>query len=200
MALPIGARRLTAALRGVESPLIVPALRADIIDYGPPGPHLTGPWAKTKSFVPRLLGFGGPDDDGLDLGRGGCPALEGDAMVLTPNVGAGLTVIATHATPIARPFLVTHMQYWCDVTVPAGGNVQLAVKIADDDDTTGGLATSGVNLSGVRPDQMAEPFNQTQTEYPNRVFAGGRKFIKSIWINNTGVAHDTYLSVSWRYL
>jgi hypothetical protein len=142
--------------------------------------------------------------DGSGAGGVGCLD-EGDTCISSPSLNAGASrVIPTNR--IARPFVITHFQYWSEQTTPTQVlQIALVIKISDDNDTSGGLDTSGINIMQMGANIAAggnilEPFNVVQTHYPNAIITDRGKLIKFAWRNNSGGALKCYAIVSIKFI
>lgn len=159
------------------------SVRDDLPDYGPPGPHFGGPWAKTKAFSPARAGIG--DDDGPGGPEASpCDRRGGFAAVAQPAIAAGNTTVTT-ARGGYGPAIIRQLEYWCEAAVPTAA-VQLCVKVAEDVDTTGGLNTSGTRIRDAVGAFDVNPMTQKITVYPNFIvsFAGLWNF-KVICVNGS---------------
>jgi len=185
---------LTAArgLSGIGG--IIEPLRWDLPDYGPPGNHFGGPWAKTKAFNPGVGTFGDADSPGGPEASP-CDRRGSFAAVAQPAIGAGVTNVTT-AKGGYGPAIVRQVEYWCEVAVPVAA-VQLAMKVAEDVDVTGGLNTSGTRIRDAVGAFDVNPMTQKITVYPNFLvtFAGSWNF-KVIAVNGSAgvLTFETWVS------
>ncbi len=180
--------------------------RLDLPDYGPPGSHLTGPWAKTGKFKVEEL-----DDAGRPRGGSGgstiltpedeldCATLDGGALQFTSQLGAGASDVRVRG-PLPRPFRITHVNLWSQAALPSAANVQAHILIADDQDRTNGLSTSGAIMQVGAFTEPLEPFNVKQDYYPNYLVGERNKTIKIAAVNNSAGALETYIIVSFQFL
>lgn len=175
--------QLSEPRRIVEPPFIDTSIRADLGDYGPPGWHLHGPVALKGRRKASSLGIpgatDGPGAGDLDAQCGLPP--RGDGMHVTQSVAASTTTVIASG-PFPLPFVITHVYARDDQTTL--GDHRILLKVAGDDDTTGGLNTAGTAIG--RPVGGSSRFN-TGTQpiwfYPNfRVVESGQ-FIKTIFEN-----------------
>ena len=175
--------------------VLMQGLRQDLPDYGPPGPHLGGPWAKTKSYTGSLPTVG-EDGPGGVLPGAGCDTPRGNYCIVSGlALGAGTTTVSTTKGGTG-PAIIRQIEYWCDLATPLT-TVQVMVKVSDDTDTTGGVLTTGVRVRDVGQQFDCNPMTQKITVYPNFVVPfSGNWFMKAIQINGDAAAHNyvTWLS------
>ena len=170
--------------------------RLDIDDYGPPGPHLGGPWAKTKAFIPPGFESLAPEGSAA-AGVDGCSELGGQTITFSPQVAAVTTAVESSIL-FPRPFIITNVQALSSNA--QGAAVALAFLVAEDINTTGGFATSGTfwdNGRGTRT--IIAPSVVVQTAYPNIVVPFPNRSIKVVEDNQSGAAveFDVIVSIKW---
>lgn len=179
--------------------LILPRIREDITDYGPPGHHLHDPLALTGRGKAAALGIAGAvgltDADGGMLSN--CP-IGGTVIGANGSVAANTTsVIASKKIPY--PFLIAQIVVLSDSGI--GTSKRLELRIADDDDQSGGESTTGTNpfiysfdVSMMSMDTVARNF------YPNYRVSERDKFVKILRINQTAGAIVIHVSISLHFL
>jgi len=175
--------------------------RVDITDYGPPGPHFGGPWAKTKAFIPdgigEVPGVGGEVGGGV----GGCAEKYGTAFRFGVSLLASGANQVNSSLIINYPFIVEHVQINTDS--PLTDSLFIDIRDALDNSTAGGLAASGTsifgalgvgggNLKAVSPQVEAFPhFYQPQAYH----------FLKCVFNNVVSVAaRSAEVNISLRLL
>lgn len=144
------------------------------------------------------------DTTGISAKVGACCPEEGDSSFSSPLVTAATSRVVV--TPrIARAFWVFHLQYWSGATAPDPVlQMALAIKVSDDNDTSGGLDTTGINILqlgfGISAvGTVFEPYNVVQQHYPTSpVFTPGN-FIKFAWRNNSAGDLHSYATISIKY-
>jgi hypothetical protein len=132
---------------------------------------------------------------------GGCCIEDGDTVRSSPSVAAGSYVsLVSHRIP--RAFVLTHLEYWSENTLPSNVNaMQLKVFIADDSSIdAGGPVVSGVPLDTNEGGDYFEPFSVMATHYPNKIIPLPGKFIKFEFHNASAAALETHVSMSWKYI
>lgn len=138
----------------------------------------------------------GPSVDGGAIGQ--CVGAGGDWMRFVPTVVAGTTVIQV-AGPIPSPFMVTQVHARSDD--PGIGKVRFVIKHSADNDTTGGLFTSGVLIGRPFAVSGTNPIGADAFQvFPNfRVFERNR-FLKVV-VENAGPGNFiAEISISFLYL
>lgn len=172
---------LPRGLSGVGG--IIGPLRWDIPDYGPPGNHFGGPWAKTKAFSP-VSGILTGDDSPGGPEASACDRRGSFAAIAQPAIAAGATLVTT-AKGGYGPAIIRQVEYWCELAVPVAA-VQLVFKVAEDTDTTGGLLTTGTRIRDSVTAFDVNPMTQKITVYPNFIvtFSGPWNF-KVVAVNGS---------------
>lgn len=178
---------LTPPRRIKEPPFIDTSIRADIADYGPPGDHLHGPLALKGRARATALGIPTTHDGEGELPDplAACIGGGGDVIQFSPTVIGVATTIATLG-PLARGFILTHIFALTDTATL--GNQSFLIKIADDQDTTGGFDTTGAPVGRPRGGSDTFLVNSTRIDmYPNFPVRTPNKTIKLITRVTTAV-------------
>jgi len=196
----MGARAvpLTVA-RGLtgQSPLIQP-VRFDLPDYGPPGNHFGGPWAKTKAFSPpgfSALGDAGPaGPEAPEI----CVPARGDSFCSSISVLTGVTTVLATAA-ITLPFVLMR-----GVGGHGGGNnsaCDFQAKIATDNSVALGILESGVNVFGSASGVvLVDPNGNLAETFPSTYFTSPPYFIKFIFRNLSAGTVDYFQILDVTYL
>lgn len=164
----------------------------------PPGVVFPGPRPREGGFS---SGSQLPAGEVAGLG-GACCADVGDTLRNSPQVPAAGGIRSFSSRRIARPFVITHIQYWSSNTVPSSvTDVKLTIFLADDNSVTlTALVPSGVPLDVWEGSNFFEPHAVAHDHYPNLLVPTAGKFIKIEWVNAGAAAVETMLTMSWKYL
>lgn len=113
-----------------------------------------------------------------------CAGNGGAHMQIGIDLANGSTDVRA-STRIDRPFKITYVEHYSDGS--AAGKTQFRLKVATDNDTTGGLSATGVNLDELNlggDDFLGD--GQLHRSYPNKIVTTLPAYIKFCHSNATG--------------
>lgn len=127
-----------------------------------------------------------------------CVGEGGLHMQVSRSVPLGTTVVDV-SRAINRPFAVRFVSDFWDVNDPA--NISTRIKLATDNDTTGGINTTGVSLDtdGFGGAEFGA-MGVVQNSYPNLRWSLLPCFIKIIQTNNGAAAHSHQTVINIEFL
>lgn len=128
--------------------------------------------------------------------------LPGFSFFTSPDLLAGTSraIVAGH---IPGPGWITHISYVSENVIPSGLlEIALVIKLSDDQDTSGGLNSSGDSLDIInsQSSNLLEPYNVKQDHFPNLPVPEGGKFLKFCMQNFSAANYDVYFIVDGVYV
>jgi hypothetical protein len=127
-----------------------------------------------------------------------CAGEGGTVISLGATTVAGTTDVVV-SQPINRPFVLRHVMVKNDLTAVVAWSMR--IKLADDADTSGGVATSGVVLQDYSPSlTIFSGLTGFFELFPNKIVSATPKFIKVVLVNGDVANHLWQAFFSIEYL
>lgn len=197
---PVRPPRLPSSARNLNleyNRATVMPLRRDITDYGTPGDHLHGPLARGLGKLTQARGApaGIEKDDAAAGSILDCYGTGGATISFNADVG-GSSVTVQVTRRINFPFVLQHISAFSNQAL--SNLAAFRIKIAEDDDSTGGNLTSGVlitQLLGVESGLGWEVVTTPMDMWPNAVVREPGKFIKCMMEALTATAVQFQIQV-----
>lgn len=166
----------------------LPRVRQNLQRWAP-GPFVIEPRPRglrlNLSGGSLLPGAGVDGDGGPALGFP-CAFFGGDHLQVAQSVGAATTSVVASRS-IARPFVVRYVSFFSNGTDPT--NAQVLVKLSADNDTSGGVDTSGIPLDTVGFGTVDfSGVGVKQESWPNKIWTSVPAYIKVVLRNGTAAA------------
>jgi len=175
----------------------LPLIRRNLVKFSPEPfriePRPRGLRLQTSGAV------GGDGGVGLEPVAEACPVPTGNYRVRSV-IGLGAATTNVVAQKVNRaPALITSVTFFSTTVAPVA-TLTAAIKIAGDNDSSGGVGTTGVRLRDDGAVFDVNPFSERQTIYPNFRVDFYPWFIKFIVDNQTAGAVDVVMWASFVYL